>query len=446
MVDASGLPEHAVADGEDRIIQLDDALLSNIVARLPINDAVRAAAVSGRWRRVLASAPLALNDADLLPDRPDDDRDRGPQRRRPPPRRRLLRPGRAPGPLQRRPPHRQLRPRGEPRRRRGPAPLAPRPRREGRRRPRAPQPELDRRRPPRRTPRLRQVGLRYTDIAGVDLDRLLQYSPMLEKLALVGSENAPRVLVRSLSLRCALFWMSVTHRLHVILAPRLERLILCSTGLGDDGRARLGDDFHARVDIADAPRLEVLGYLDPRIHELELAHDTVIQVETKLTPATMVPSVKVLALKVRLGVPKEAMMVAAFLRCFPNVETLHVMSDEDDDEPTGTVDLTFWQEAAPIRALQWATRKIVIKNFRGNHSELAFLWFVWERARVLRELVVDLAGGGHALMEEMVARVKSQLDSAASTCRKSTRVTARAGGPSAWRFSRAANLSLADPF
>jgi hypothetical protein len=38
----------------------------------------------------------------------------------------------------------------------------------------------------------------------------------------------------------------------------------------------------------------------------------------------MVPGVKILALRVNLGVPKEVNMLASFLRCFPNVETLHI--------------------------------------------------------------------------------------------------------------------------
>jgi len=58
---------------EDRISRLADALLSNIVSRLPIKDAARTAALSPRWRRVWASTPLVLDDAHLLPypDQPD---------------------------------------------------------------------------------------------------------------------------------------------------------------------------------------------------------------------------------------------------------------------------------------------------------------------------------------------------------------------------------------
>jgi hypothetical protein len=52
---------------------------------------------------------------------------------------------------------------------------------------------------------------------------------------------------------------------------------------------------------------------------------TVLQSGTKMKPSTMVPSVKILALKVRFGMRKEAKMLPTFLRCFPSVETLHVM-------------------------------------------------------------------------------------------------------------------------
>jgi hypothetical protein len=38
----------------------------------------------------------------------------------------------------------------------------------------------------------------------------------------------------------------------------------------------------------------------------------------------MVPGVKVLALKINLGVSKEVKMMTSFLGCFPNVEKLHI--------------------------------------------------------------------------------------------------------------------------
>lgn len=44
-----------------------------------------------------------------------------------------------------------------------------------------------------------------------------------------------------------------------------------------------------------------------------------------MIPSNMVPSVKILALKVQFRIRKEAKMLPAFLKCFPNVETLHVL-------------------------------------------------------------------------------------------------------------------------
>uniref|UniRef100_A0A453NE98 F-box/LRR-repeat protein 15/At3g58940/PEG3-like LRR domain-containing protein n=1 Tax=Aegilops tauschii subsp. strangulata TaxID=200361 RepID=A0A453NE98_AEGTS len=46
---------------------------------------------------------------------------------------------------------------------------------------------------------------------------------------------------------------------------------------------------------------------------------------TKVAPNAVVPSVKVLALKVDFGVAEEVKTLLSFLRCFPQVETLHVM-------------------------------------------------------------------------------------------------------------------------
>lgn len=44
----------------------------------------------------------------------------------------------------------------------------------------------------------------------------------------------------------------------------------------------------------------------------------------KASPRTVVPSVKILGLKVNFGVLKEVKMLANFLRCFPNVDMLHI--------------------------------------------------------------------------------------------------------------------------
>uniref|UniRef100_A0A0A8XTW1 F-box/LRR-repeat protein 15/At3g58940/PEG3-like LRR domain-containing protein n=1 Tax=Arundo donax TaxID=35708 RepID=A0A0A8XTW1_ARUDO len=67
-------------------------------------------------------------------------------------------------------------------------------------------------------------------------------------------------------------------------------------------------------------------------------------------PSPTVPSVRVLALKVSFRVRKLARMVPAFLRCFPNVDTLHIESGKSDSS-AGKLNLSFWQCAAPIECV-----------------------------------------------------------------------------------------------
>ena len=83
----------------------------------------------------------------------------------------------------------------------------------------------------------------------------------------------PNVCIRNRSLRFAILWMSVANMFEVLVAPSLERLILWCT-------KRDGQPIHdspMRLSIGYTNNLKVLGYLDPRIHELEV-RSTVIKV------------------------------------------------------------------------------------------------------------------------------------------------------------------------
>ncbi|KAJ1286658.1 hypothetical protein BS78_03G368900 [Paspalum vaginatum] len=82
-------------------------------------------------------------------------------------------------------------------------------------------------------PNILELGLWHTDIGAASIDHILQYSPRLERFALIASYNTPRsVLIRSRSLLCLLFWNYIAQEIHVLAAPRLKRIILLPYSFG----------------------------------------------------------------------------------------------------------------------------------------------------------------------------------------------------------------------
>ncbi|XP_037415403.1 uncharacterized protein LOC119278153 [Triticum dicoccoides] len=146
------------------------------------------------------------------------------------------------------------------------------------------------------------------------------------------------------------------------------------------------------VKIGHAPKLHLLGYLalDPRKHVLDVGN-TIIKAGTRMSPSTMLPVVKILALKVRFAVRNDVKMIPNVLRCFPNVETLHIMSGKTD-QSTGKANLKFWPESGTIECIESRIKLLVFHGFQGDRSELAFLKFFFESALVLEEVVVGSVG------------------------------------------------------
>ncbi|KAF7019583.1 hypothetical protein CFC21_032742 [Triticum aestivum] len=212
-------------------------------------------------------------------------------------------------------------------------------------------------------PSLQELGLSVVAMEDRDLAFLLDRSPVLEILTII-----------------LLFLSQVL----VVDAPRLESL-LQSWGL------RLGSKSRrcCRVKVGHAPKLRVIGYLEPGEHDLEIGN-TAIKAGTKLSTSTstLVPSVKILALELKFQVRSDLKKVPNFLRCFPNVETLHIQSEKACEEPTGKVGLKFWLEGGPITCIRQQLKKLIFREFRGSTNEVAFLKFIAEKARVLEKMMV----------------------------------------------------------
>uniref|UniRef100_A0A453PH81 F-box domain-containing protein n=1 Tax=Aegilops tauschii subsp. strangulata TaxID=200361 RepID=A0A453PH81_AEGTS len=228
-------------------------------------------------------------------------------------------------------------------------------------------------------PRLQELGMFTTTISGWDLHYRLACSPVLEKLAFVFNCTPDLVHLRSKSLRCVLLWFFAADEIAVVNTPLLEQLFLLEAPRGDD-------DSTVMIKIACAPNLRVLGFLEPKVHRLQIGNN-VIEPGIMPSPSTVLPSVKKLAFKVNFGVSKEVKMLVAFLRCFPNIDTLHI---ESLTEPTGRNHAKFWQELPTVECIKSHVKKMVVHEYRGNRSELEFLKFISSKAQELQTLYVLL--------------------------------------------------------
>ncbi|CAO2183469.1 unnamed protein product [Urochloa humidicola] len=195
-------------------------------------------------------------------------------------------------------------------------------------------------------PHLRELAMVYTSFEDRDLDRMLASSPVLETLALFVSFGiTKRVRLRGQKLKCVLVWETAALELTVVDAPRLERLMWKTFALPEG----VGSLMEVKI-AGGASALKVLGYLELGAHKLQIGN-RVIKADTNVSPRSMVPSIKILALKVNLGVFEEIQMLVNFLRCFPNVEVLHVESARAG-EPTGNNYMDFFKELSPIECVQ----------------------------------------------------------------------------------------------
>ncbi|KAL6841180.1 hypothetical protein ACP4OV_029149 [Aristida adscensionis] len=399
-------------DGPDRLSALLDALLADIVSCLPAKDAARTAALSRRWRPVWRAAPLALADTHLLP---AGARDACPGRLT----RADSRTAAAaavsaalashPGPfpsvrltccrveaaadraeLVRWLQHLAVKGVGELFLICRPSPLA------------APplpptffsMPALTRlylglcKFPdmaglPRGAafPCLRKLRLCGVAIARRDVDAVLTRSPVLEVLCFQShSASSLRLRLVSRSLRSVQIHFSSIDSVDVVDAPRLERLIV-SGNVNDCGHVKIGH----------APALRIFGYVEPEKAVLQVGA-TIIKAGTMVNPRTMVPTVKILALQVRFGVRNDAKMLISVLKCFPNVERLHIHSKKTT-ESTGRLNLKFWRDSGAIECIQSHINVMSLHDFRGERNELAFLKFFIDSAQMLTMMVIVFAKG-----------------------------------------------------
>ncbi|CAM0907950.1 unnamed protein product [Alopecurus aequalis] len=290
-------------------------------------------------------------------------------------------------------------------------------------------------------PHLRELGVCFVEMEHGLIDALVARSPVLEILNLLGLGcfDGLRLRLVSQSLRCVQISVSAMESIAVVKAPCLERFVMY-------GPMRHPHGLCTRIKIGDAPKLHSFGYLQPG-QVLEI-RDTIIMPGIKPSTGSMLASVKVLSLKVRFGVRNDVKIVPTFLRCFPNVKRLHIVS-EQCDKPTGDLTAKFWEQSGPIENVASRIKEMRLREFKGAPSEVGFLEYFFQNARALKTATVAMADPSitpFSKDEAFSGMRKCCRNMASKSCQTFFYGSKDPEGGKFWNFQKGADFSFREPF
>uniref|UniRef100_M8BDH0 Uncharacterized protein n=1 Tax=Aegilops tauschii TaxID=37682 RepID=M8BDH0_AEGTA len=251
-------------------------------------------------------------------------------------------------------------------------------------------------------PKLRELGLCMTVMEDCDLAFMLERSPVLEFLVIMASQTGVRLRLVSQSLRCVQLDYTHLKDIDVVDAPRLERLFQCTTFLESELTATSLSPMNcsSRIKIGHAPNLRVLGYLQPGEQELGISNTVIVAGNKEsIIPnlicmcscAVSINNTPNLSSQLAVYLSLVALQAGTKESIVPSVQILAIESPTISEEPTGKVNIKFWQEGAPIKCVAQSMKKVFFYEFRGSRSEVVFLKFLAERGRVLEQMVVVVA-------------------------------------------------------
>uniref|UniRef100_A0ACD5Z6W2 Uncharacterized protein n=1 Tax=Avena sativa TaxID=4498 RepID=A0ACD5Z6W2_AVESA len=165
----------------------------------------------------------------------------------------------------------------------------------------------------------------------------------------------------------------------------------------------------------------------------------------------MVTSVKTLHLNVRFGNHNDVKMVPSFLRCFPNLEKLHIISGKCDFEAgSARLNLKFWELARPTENVKSCIKVLSFREFRGEIGEVAFMKFFFRNARVLENASIIMANPSFTpfCTDEAFSKASKASDKTVTKSKLHMMLLGSTGpgGGRLWSFQKGADYTFDDPF
>uniref|UniRef100_A0ACD5Z8V5 Uncharacterized protein n=1 Tax=Avena sativa TaxID=4498 RepID=A0ACD5Z8V5_AVESA len=198
----------------------------------------------------------------------------------------------------------------------------------------------------------------------------------------------------------------------------------------------------------------------PNLHEPGL--EILPSAGRNVRPCAMLPSVKILAVKVRFGNNMEAKMLPTLLRCFPRLETLHVMSIRSMS-PDAVDDMDIWESPASCDCLESHLKTFVHHGYHGLNHEVGFGSYIFKNGKVLNSYGIIYSDRSDAssssddeVVEEgpMSGSVGEGSVSSGGTVGKGNAASGRSivryislcPASPCWNFQNAIDMSVKDPF
>jgi len=280
-------------------------------------------------------------------------------------------------------------------------------------------------------PQLKLLTLELVSISECSLQHLIAECPALECLLINHSFGFSRLRINSVSIRSvgvrAEYYVKDELKFGELIienAPCLEKLL----------HLDLISDLH--VSVIFAPKLETLRCHSDTSSKISFG-STVIQGLLIFRLTTVVRSIKILSVDMCI---LNLDTIIDLMRCFPCLEKLYIQSYKSGPN-------NFWigKHKNLIRCHDIRLKKIVFKTYCGIKSQVSFLTFFVLNARVLESMILRIEAKNYN--KEFLAKHRRKLQienrvSRGAQFQFTTDICAR----NAWDIKDVHDLDLADPF